>query len=156
MNSPTTDPDRAAERTAHPGKLYHRVPGWVEDGAIFHIRIRSEGDPTSSLTEPRILEAARVYHERQRWFCHLIVLMPDHVHALLSFPRQDGMSRIIGEWKHYLAHHGGIRWQDGYFDHRIRNDAEFVEKAAYIRRNPVAKGLCAREEDWPWTWMSAR
>jgi len=28
---------------------------------------------------------------------------------------------------------------------------EFVEKLRYIHRNPVARGLCARPEDWPWS-----
>lgn len=76
--------------------------------------------------------------------------MPDHAHALLSFPPDRQMSRVIGGWKSWHARNSGIDWQDNYFDHRIRSDDEFQQKAAYIRRNPVAKGLCQRSEDWPW------
>ena len=65
------------------------------------------------------------------------------------------MSRVIGDWKRYQTRKFGIRWRDNYFDHRIRSDAELVEKAAYIRRNPAAKQLCERENDWPWTLSKA-
>ena len=41
----------------------------------------------------------------------------------------------------------GIAWQPNHFDHRIRNAAGLAEKHAYIRLNPVLKGLCQREED---------
>jgi REP element-mobilizing transposase RayT len=78
--------------------------------------------------------------------------MPDHVHALLAFPPTEAMSRVIGEWKHFHARHTRIVWQDGYFDHRIRHDAELNEKLAYIRNNPVVENLCAHPEDWPWFW----
>ena len=62
------------------------------------------------------------------------------------------MSKVIGDWKRYHQQHQGILWQDNYFDHRIRNPDEMTEKAAYIRQNPVAKGLCATPQDWPWVW----
>lgn len=52
------------------------------------------------------------------------------------------MSNVIGDWKRYQNTSLGVVWQDNFFDHRIRNDAEYFEKAEYIRRNPVAKGLC--------------
>ena len=60
------------------------------------------------------------------------------------------MSDTIGAWKGFLSKKADIRWQDNYFDHRIRSDKELVEKMSYIRCNPVVKGLCKRPEDWPW------
>ena len=147
------------EGNSFPGRLHHAVPSWVKDGAVFHIRIRCAAGNERSLIDPdcaaALLVSARLYEEKDRWFCHLFLLMPDHLHALLSFPRQESMSRVIGDWKHYQARKLGIRWQENYFDHRIRNDAELVEKAAYIRRNPVAKQLCAGESDWPWMLSKA-
>ena len=76
--------------------------------------------------------------------------MPDHLHALIAFPREEAMSRVVHDWKSWHKRTHGIEWQDGYFDHRIRSENEFELKAHYIRRNPVVKGLCARAEDWPW------
>jgi REP element-mobilizing transposase RayT len=78
--------------------------------------------------------------------------MPDHAHALLAFPRDEWMSRVIGEWKAYAARTFGVCWQTNYFDHRMRNGKEFFETVEYIRSNPVAKGLCHKPEDWPWSW----
>ncbi len=46
-----------------------------------------------------------------------------------------------------------MQWQEGYFDHRLRDDErgeQFSMKMDYIRANPVAAGLCANSEDWPW------
>jgi REP element-mobilizing transposase RayT len=78
--------------------------------------------------------------------------MPDHLHALLVFPQGRGMSGTVGDWKGYMARTIGIRWQENYFDHRLRTSAEAAEKWSYIGRNPVVKNLVQREEDWPWRW----
>jgi hypothetical protein len=128
----------------------------VNAGSGFHIRLRVASTFSSSLTQPNfapgLLESARFYHERQRWHCRLFLLMPD-LHALLSFPTEISMSRIVGEWKHYASRQWGINWQANYFDHRIRNAPGLAEKYVYILRNPVVKGLCQCEQDWPWVWQ---
>jgi putative transposase len=141
-----------------PSKLYHEVPSWVEDGALFHIRIGF--DRTSQqkpLTEPTlaqlILDSVIFYHDKERWFITLFVLMPDHLHMLVSFCNDQEMIRVIGEWKHFHARRNQVRWQEGYFDHRLRDDErgeQLSMKVDYIRANPVAAGLCGRPEDWPW------
>jgi hypothetical protein len=46
----------------------------------------------------------------------------------------------------------GIKWQGNFFDHRIRNEHQGVEKWRYIRRNPVVKELCREEAAWPFWW----
>jgi REP element-mobilizing transposase RayT len=76
--------------------------------------------------------------------------MPDHTHALLSFPRAESIRGTMRDWKRYTARHLGIAWQRDFFEHRVRNGESLELKAAYIRENPVRKGLVARAEDWPW------
>ena len=136
-----------------PGKLYHEVPGWVEPGSVFHIRmkIHSGSRPfiNNSIAE-NVIDSVIFYNEKMKWHSHLFLLMPDHVHALLSFPRGKGMSSTIRDWKRFHTKHNKIKWQGNYFDHRIRNEDEFVEKASYIRMNPVRAGLCEKVDDWPW------
>ena len=136
------------------GSLFHRTPGWVPTGAPFHVRLRVDHDDPSLLTEPTlasfIMEAARRYHDDRRWYLKLMVVMPDHIHMIVCFPIESGMSRTIAAWKAYFARRHGIRWQGNYFDHRLRNDDEYVEKAHYIRMNPVRACLCASIEDWKW------
>jgi REP element-mobilizing transposase RayT len=141
-----------------PARLHHQIPGWVEDGATIHVRIRGNRgqllvrkDQTEALARG-ILEAARFYHEKQRWFCRLFVLMPDHAHAILAFPRDQGMSATIGAWKSFLTKRHGVNWQDGFFDHRLRSRREADDCWHYIRQNPVRAGLVANVDEWPWVW----
>jgi putative transposase len=76
--------------------------------------------------------------------------MPDHVHMLATFGPDAGMERVIRNWKRYTTNHAGICWQRDFFDHRLRNDESFDEKAAYILNNPLRAGLVERYEDWPY------
>ena len=137
-----------------PGRLHHKTPPWVEDRAIFHIRIRASTAQTRPLTNPDLakplLDSVAFYHRQQKWSCYLIVVLPDHLHGLFSFGRTSGMARVIADWKRFHHRHTGIIWQDNFFDHRIRNAASFAETYAYIERNPVALELCASPDDWPY------
>jgi putative transposase len=84
----------------------------------------------------------------------LILLMPDHLHAMIAFPREPGMAAVLGNWKRGTARFQGVRWQESFFDHRIRQSHEKETTWAYIHRNPTAKGLCREDENWP-DWWSA-
>ena len=90
--------------------------------------------------------------DNKAWYPHLVLFMPDHLHMLVSFGEKPGMLASIKNWKRYTARIAGIRWQDGFFDHRLRRDESFVEKAAYIRMNPVRAGLVKTPEEWPYVW----
>ena len=141
-----------------PERLRHNVPHWVEPGALFHIRIRLDREKEQKpLTVPplaqAILESAKFYEARMQWRITLFLLMPDHLHALLSFGRDKSMSEVIKGWKRFHKRVNRVMWQEGYFDHRLRADERGTRLSAklnYIRQNPVAAGLCARAEDWPW------
>lgn len=138
----------------YPTRLHHKIPSWVKDECVFHIRIRCASENTIELTQEDVavalLKSAKFYAQKGRWFIHLLLLMPDHIHALISFPRGEIMGHVIGDWKRYQGGQHDIRWQDNFFDHRIRNAEEYLEKAAYIRRNPVAADLCETPENWQW------
>ena len=67
--------------------------------------------------------------------------MPDHVHLLLSFGEVDLYSKIIGDWKRWVAVHYGIEWQENFFDHRVRNEDNDKWKGDYIFNNPVRAGF---------------
>jgi putative transposase len=53
-----------------------------------------------------------------RWHITLFLLMPDHLHALLSFARDESMSEVIRGWKRFHRRTNQVVWQEGYFDHR--------------------------------------
>jgi hypothetical protein len=60
------------------------------------------------------------------------------------------MTRVVGRWKAWQKRTLHIAWQKNFFDHRIRHDHEFTEKADYIRCNSVAGNLCKEPADWTW------
>ena len=79
--------------------------------------------------------------------------MPDHLHALLSFPLREDTSQVVGDWKRWNSAKHGVRWQEGYFDHRVREDGrgeQLQNQADYLLKNPVWAELCAQPEDWSW------
>ncbi len=131
----------------------HQTPWWVPTDATFHIRLRTAAG-SCLLTEPAVagalLESVRFYSAQRRWHFAIFLLMPDHCHALLAFPADRRMTRVIGDWKHWHARQTGVNWQENFFDHRLRSDAEWEEKFRYIRNNPVVKGLCKSPAEWPW------
>ena len=136
--------------------LYHAPPDWVKDATYFITICCHTRGVDQLCTPPEIVDqlfaAVAHYHDQQRWYTHLWLLMPDHLHALVACPRADDLAKLIAAWKRHTARHAGIRWQSGFFDHRLRNGENFEEKAAYIRTNPVRKGLVTRPEDWPHVW----
>ena len=83
------------------------------------------------------------------------VIMPEHVHLLVSEPERadlagaikslkEGVSRqLIGEAKKF--------WQKRYYDFNVHSQRKFIEKLQYLHRKPVKRGLCARPEDWMWS-----
>jgi REP element-mobilizing transposase RayT len=135
--------------------LYHLAPPWVGDATYFiTICCRERGRDqlcTPDVAAP-LMTAMHHYREIQRWFVFLWLLMPDHVHGLIACPREERLVNVVAAWKRHTARHAGILWQKGFFDHRLRHDESFEEKAFYIRMNPVRAGLVAKPEDWPHVW----
>jgi putative transposase len=85
------------------------------------------------------------------------VVMPDHVHLLLS-TLDAGLPLIMSTWKGRSAlalarppRNPGPIWQKRYFDFILRRASDFSRKLVYIHDNPVRAGLVARAEDWPWS-----
>jgi putative transposase len=81
------------------------------------------------------------------------VLMPEHVHLLLSEPERELLCAALQALKICVARRngGGRLWQRRYYDRNVSDHAEFVEKLRYIHRNPVARGLCTQPEEWLWS-----
>ncbi len=83
------------------------------------------------------------------------VVMPDHVHLLLSEPKRDTLAVAIKSLKQGVARRllksGDHFWQKRYYDHNIRTHSQFVEKLWYLHQNPVTAGLCRSAEEWPWS-----
>jgi putative transposase len=140
--------------------LDHELPTWIKDDATFFVTIcadpRGQNQLCHSSVGAGILKSIQYYNEHRKWFCHLGLLMPDHTHLLLSFPDLPSFSPVIGDWKRWSTTRYKIQWQENFFDHRLRNDENFGQKADYILENPVRAGLVKEAKNWPYTWISGR
>jgi REP element-mobilizing transposase RayT len=103
----------------------------------------------------RLLDTVRHRQEKGLWWPHVFLLMPDHLHALMSFPPSGKpLQTVVSKWKEWTAKEIGIDWQRDFFEHRLRNDESRRQKADYILQNPVRKKLVARPEDWPFVYFA--
>lgn len=62
------------------------------------------------------------------------------------------MEKVLRDWKRFVAKQAGVVWQDGFLDHRLRQEESFEEKAHYIRMNPVRTDLVAEPVEWKYVW----
>jgi REP element-mobilizing transposase RayT len=101
------------------------------------------------------IEAAAA--ERGLCTLHAYVVMPNHVHLLLS-PNKP-LCEVTKWIKGASARHANLLlgrtgqpfWQDESFDHWARNRAEFEKIRYYIEHNPVSAGLVAEPAQWPYS-----
>ena len=102
------------------------------------------------------------------------VVMPEHVHLLLTEPQLEDPSGVMKALKQGFArrllarmrlgpHHSdhllvgqalpenGRIWQPRFYDFVVFSDKKRVEKLRYIHRNPLRRGLVMEPQDWPWS-----
>jgi putative transposase len=141
-------------------RLDHEIPDWVDNGAEFFLSLCAEPRGQNHFCHPDIgaalIKAVRLYNDRQRWYCEIAVLMPDHVHLLVNIPDENRVSRIVGIWKAGVARNHKISWQRNFFDHRLRGGESAEEKFQYILNNPVRAGLVEDPLKWPYVWIAGR
>ena len=94
---------------------------------------------------------------------HLAVVMPDHVHVLLTpYLYETGEAVSLGELLHSIKSFSsheirklvggqGPVWLDERFDRIMRDQAEFAETWEYIETNPDRADL---GKDYTWMWRS--
>src|SRR2546423_2760569 len=140
--------------------LPHEIPLWLDPNKEdYFITICCQKRGQNQLTSPTIalglLETVKHRNEQQIWYAHVAVVMPDHVHVVISFGRTDKRTQmIVSKWKEWTAKTLGIRWQRDFFECRLRGDQSFREKADYVLINPVRAGLVKRWQDWPYTFIA--
>lgn len=84
------------------------------------------------------------------------VIMPEHIHLFVCGDGSFVLGPWIGKLKQSLARAsklsrgGGQIWEEGFFDHVLRNDESYSQKWHYVRENPVRAGLVSSTNDWPY------
>lgn len=131
-----------------------RVPG----GTWFFTVVTDRRQPVLCRTEVLAILGSVLREERQRrpFRIPATVVLPDHLHCLWTLPEGDSdfplrWRRIKGETARRVALVTGDRrlWQARYWEHLIRDDADFGRHVDYIHFNPVKHGLVGHPADWP-------
>ena len=104
---------------------------------------------------------------RQRWPFEMDawVVLPEHLHCVLTLPPGDsdfslrwrliksGFARALpnNERRSTVRKASGERgiWQRRFWEHHIRDAADFDAHVRYCWGNPVKHGLVVRAVDWP-------
>jgi REP element-mobilizing transposase RayT len=135
------------------------LPHWQLGGATYFVTFRTRGVDLGPDIRRLVLAALRHFDDR-RYVLWTAVVMPDHVHMLLTpMPIRAGswwsLPSILHSLKSFTAKQAnaklnrvGALWMQESFDRIVRDEAEMEEKWRYIRNNPVERGLCARPENW--------
>ena len=112
-----------------------------------------------------VLECCLYDHEH-RYRLRVALVMPDHVHVILT-PRVDEardaivslveiMKAIKGasarEINRQSGDHGAV-WQEESFDRIVRSSESLDAKVAYILENPVRRGLVTDWRQYKWIWQ---
>ena len=100
-----------------------------------------------------LVESVKTYQSLGKWFPRMVLIMPDHIHGLFRFPADGSMGLTVRNWKRWTTRNFQVAWQDGFFDHRLRQDESAAEKADYILQNPVRAGLVGSAEEWPFVYF---
>jgi REP-associated tyrosine transposase len=105
------------------------------------------------------------------------VLMPEHVHLLISEPKTGNVSRVLQVLKQRVSRamrgkrkrpsRGQLAlkfgdamkedrrfWQRRFYDFNVWSDAKRKEKLHYMHANPVMERLVEHPKEWPWSSFS--
>jgi REP element-mobilizing transposase RayT len=145
-------------------RVFDSIPPGERDGD--DILDRHHG--TAFMRDPRcarIVAEALLHGDRNRYGLKAWCVMPNHVHALIVTHTDAELGQIVRSWKTYttrrineLLGRSGPVWAADYFDRFIRDERHYDANKTYIEMNPVAAGLCARPDAWPFSsagWRNA-
>jgi len=121
-----------------------------------------------------VSELARVRRER-RFRLAGYVVMPNHVHVLMSEPAQGTVSTVLQMLKQRVSRKmrrtkkrgreaqlalgfegEELRsfWQARFYDFNVYSRGKVKEKLNYMHANPVIRKLVKHPKDWPWSSWS--
>ncbi len=139
----------------------------IEGGAFFFtLAVAGRGSDLLVQHIERLRGAYAEVEKRHPFETVAICILPDHIHALWQLPEGDadyasrwsllksGFSRGLPAAQRSVSkirkREKGI-WQRRYWEHAIRDDADFERHVDYIHYNPVKHGLVTRVADWPFS-----
>ena len=109
-------------------------------------------------------QAFRACRAERPFSIDAVVILPDHLHVVMTLPPDDcdfpgRWKRIKGLFSRAVAERDrSVRpnargdyavWQRRFWEHTIRDDADFERHVDYVHYNPIKHGYVTRVADWP-------
>lgn len=98
------------------------------------------------------------YRAKGKYGLHGFVVMPNHVHLLLTPSPDITLERVMQLIKGGYSHRAGQQlgpslgiWARGYVDHRVRDMQDYESHRIYIHQNPVRRGLVSLPEQFAYS-----
>ncbi len=138
------------------------LPHLQNPGRTYFVTFRTDNLQLTPEARDSVLAACTYWHG-QKMNLHIAVVMPDHVHLLLtpyllSSGTAVSLTEIIHSIKSYSANdinkimqRTGAVWVDERWDRIMRSEKEFLETWEYIETNPDRANLGAQ---YKWVWSS--
>ena len=85
------------------------------------------------------------------------VVMPEHVHLLITESAKSNPSKILQVIKQKISQqlrpHAGTPhfWQRRFYDFNVRSEKKLREKLDYMHANPIERRLVIHPKDWRWS-----
>jgi len=121
--------------------------------------LQSEGNATL------FIDVLRSYVTAKKFRVHDFVVMPDHVHLLMTVSGEMSIEKAVqfikGGFSYRLRKETGYAgevWQKGFSEVRVDDPESFAKHREYIAQNPVKRGLVSRPEEYPYcfTYLAAQ
>jgi putative transposase len=137
---------RLTHRTA-PGFTYFVTTKTWQNCTIFQVKENAE----------ILVQCMLEYRDRGAYLLHEFVVMPNHVHLLLTpggeTSLEKAMQFIKGGSSHQIHRQRENKmqiWSSGFHEATIRDVEDFEARRHYIRMNPVEAQLAEKPEAWPY------
>lgn len=146
-----------------------RYRRYRRQGGTYFFTVNLSDRSASHLTDHiGALRQALAVTRAERWMqIDAIVILPDHLHAIWTLPAGDAdfstrwrliksrFSRAVGLKQPRNASQASKNehglWQRRFWEHCIRDEADYAAHLAYCWGNPVKHGLVTRAVDWPYS-----
>jgi putative transposase len=133
---------------------------FVAGGTFFFTVTLADRRSTLLVDRIRQLRVAFRHARHERPFAiDAVVILPDHLHAILTLPVED--ADFSGRWRRIKGHfssaliEAGVEvkrhpngdlalWQRRFWEHTIRDETDFARHVDYIHFNPVKHGFVTR------------
>lgn len=107
-----------------------------------------------------LIDVLRCYARAKKFEIHDFVIMPDHLHVLLTVRDEMTIEKaaqlIKGAFSFRIKKEFGYLgevWQRGYSEVRVNDRGSHLKHREYIAQNPVEAGLASTPEEYPFCYM---